>query len=69
MEKTRQTGTFKGLLPDKSYGFIEIKETNSTLFIHEKNIEGTVNERDYVEFLVGEGRDGRPEAFHMKKVS
>ena len=69
LEKTRQTGTFKGLLPDKSYGFIEIKETNSTLFIHEKNIEGTVNEGDYVEFLVGEGRDGRPEASHMKKVS
>lgn len=69
LEKTRQTGTFKGLLPNNSYGFIEINGADIDLFVHQKNIEGTINEGDFVEFLVGEGRDGRPAAKDMKKVA
>jgi len=63
------TGTIKGLVTDRGYGFIQTAEERD-LFFHRSELQGvdyaTLREGQQVEFELGQGRDGRPQATRVR---
>jgi len=63
-------GTIK-LISDRGFGFIRTAE-DKDLFFHRKELEGvdydSLREGKEVEFEVGQGRNGRPQAVSVKLV-
>jgi len=61
-------GTIQRLM-DRGFGFIKTGDEKD-LFFHRSNLEGVefndLNEGQKVEFEVGTGRDGRPEAIKVR---
>ena len=61
-------GTIRRLM-DRGYGFIK-GEKEEDLFFHRNDIEGvefaSLSEGQEVEFEMGHGRDGRPQAVNVK---
>ncbi len=61
-------GTIRRLI-DGSYGFIK-GEGDEDLFFHRNNLQGieyqSLREGQEVEFDVGQGRDGRPQAVNVR---
>jgi len=62
-------GTIKQLIKDKGFGFIKI-EQGVDLFFHRSELQGvdydSLGEGQEVEFEVGRGREGRPQAVKVK---
>ena len=58
-------GTIKRLILDRGFGFIQTAE-DEELFFHRNDIEGvefaSLREGQEVEFEMGQGRGGRPQA-------
>jgi len=58
-------GTIRRLITDRGFGFIKT-EQEEDLFFHRSEIEGvefaSLSEGQEVEFEMGRGRDGRPQA-------
>ena len=58
-------GTVKRLITDRGFGFIQAEE-GKDLFFHRNDVQGvdysSLREGQKVEFEVGKGRDGRPQA-------
>ena len=58
-------GTIKRLILDRGFGFIQTAE-DEDLFYHRNDIEGvefaSLREGQEVEFEMGQGRGGRPQA-------
>ncbi len=58
-------GTIKRLILDRGFGFIQTAE-DEDLFFHRNDIEGvefaSLREGQEVEFEMGQGRGGRPQA-------
>jgi CspA family cold shock protein len=65
-------GTIKKLISDKGFGFIQTAE-GKDLFFHRSQLEGldysSLKEGQEVEYEVGTGRGGRPEATKVKLAS
>lgn len=63
-------GTVKFFSNTKGWGFITC-EDGKDVFVHYTGIlmEGrkTLNQNDVVEFEIGEGKDGRPQAVNVKR--
>ncbi len=61
-------GTIRRLM-DRGYGFIK-GEQEEDLFFHRNDLEGvefnSLNEGQVVEFDMGQGRDGRPQAVKVR---
>jgi len=61
-------GTIRRLM-DRGFGFIKTGDEKD-LFFHRNNLEGVefndLNEGQEVEFEIGKGRDGRPEATKVR---
>ena len=62
-------GTIRRLITDRGFGFIRTAE-GADLFFHQSGIEGaefaTLREGQEVEFEIGKGRDGRPQAVRVR---
>jgi len=62
-------GTIRRLVADRGFGFIRI-EQRGDLFFHRKELQGvdynSLREGQEVEFEVGKGRDGRPQAVRVR---
>ncbi len=62
-------GTIKRLILDRGFGFIQTAE-DEELFFHRNDIEGvefaSLREGQAVEFEMGQGRGGRPQAEKVK---
>lgn len=62
-------GTIRRLITDRGFGFIK-GEGEEDLFFHRNDLEGvdynSLTEGQQVEFEVGQGRDGRPQAVKVK---
>ena len=62
-------GTIKRLM-DRGFGFIKTEEQEEDLFFHRNELEGveftSLSEGQEVEFEMGRGRDGRPQASKVK---
>ena len=62
-------GTIRRLITDRGFGFIKT-EQEEDLFFHRSEIEGvefaSLSEGQEVEFEMGRGRDGRPQAVKVK---
>ena len=62
-------GTIKRLIADRGFGFIQTEE-GKDLFFHRNELQGvqftTLREGQEVEFEMGQGRDGRPQAVRVK---
>jgi CspA family cold shock protein len=58
-------GTIKRLM-DRGFGFIKTEEQEEDIFFHRNDIEGvefsSLREGQEVEFEMGQGRGGRPQA-------
>ena len=58
-------GTIRRLIADRGFGFIQTAE-GKDLFFHRSELEGvdysSLREGQEVEYEVGQGRNGRPEA-------
>ena len=61
--------TIKRLIADRGFGFIQTDE-GKDLFLHRSNLEGvdysSLREGQQVEYEVGKGRNGRPEAVRVR---
>jgi CspA family cold shock protein len=61
-------GTIRRLM-DRGYGFIKTEEKED-LFFHRNDLEGVefdgLSEGQEVEFEMGQGRDGRPQAVKVR---
>lgn len=64
-------GTIRRLITDRGFGFIKIEE-DKDLFFHRSQLEGvdfgSLREGQEVEYEVGQGRNGRPEAVKVRLV-
>ena len=64
-------GTIRRLITDRGLGFIRA-EQREDLFFHRSQLEGvdfnSLREGQGVEFEVGKGRDGRPQAVRVRLV-
>ena len=62
-------GTIRRLITDRGFGFIQTTE-GKDLFFHRSQLEGvdysSLREGQEVEFEVGQGRSGRPEAVRVR---
>ena len=62
-------GTIKRLITDRGFGFIQI-EQGEDLFFHRSELQGvdfdSLREGQEVEFEVGRGRSGRPQAVKVR---
>jgi len=62
-------GTIRRLFTDRGFGFIET-ERGEELFFHRSQIQGidynSLREGQRVEFEVGKGRNGRPQAIRVR---
>ena len=62
-------GTIRRLITDRGFGFIQTAE-GKDLFFHRSQLEGvdysSLREGQEVEFEVGQGRSGRPEAVSVR---
>ncbi len=62
-------GTIKRLIADRGFGFIKTEEEKE-LFFHRNDLEGveynSLTEGQQVEFEIGQGRDGRPQAVRVR---
>jgi len=62
-------GTIRRLITDRGFGFIQTAE-GKDLFFHRSQLEGvdysSLREGQEVEFEVGQGRSGRPEAVRVR---
>ncbi len=65
-------GKIKKLIRDKAYGFIQTEE-GKDLFFHQSQLQGvdysSLKEGQEVEYEVGTGRSGHPEAAKVKLPS
>jgi len=63
-------GTIRWLMTDRGYGFIKT-EDEKDLFFHRSELEevdyNSLTEGQQVEFEIGQGRDGRPQAVKVLK--
>jgi CspA family cold shock protein len=64
-------GTIRRLIADRGFGFIRTAE-GADLFFHRSATQGvdydSLREGKQVEFEVGKGRDGRPQAIKVRPV-
>ena len=62
-------GTIRRLITDRGFGFIQAAD-GAELFFHRNELEAvdynSLTEGQQVEFEIGEGRDGRPQAVKVK---
>ena len=62
-------GTIRRLIADRGFGFIQTAE-DKDLFFHRSKLEGveysSLREGQEVEYEVGQGRNGRPEAVGVR---
>ena len=62
-------GTIRRLITDRGFGFIRTGD-GKDLFFHRNDLEGvdytSLREGQEVEFEVGKGRDGRPQAIKVR---
>jgi len=62
-------GTIRRLVADRGFGFIQTAEGRD-LFFHRNELQGvayhSLREGQQVEFEVGRGRDGRPQAVRVR---
>jgi CspA family cold shock protein len=62
-------GTIRRLISDRGFGFIKT-EDETDLFFHRNELQevdyGSLTEGQAVEFDIGEGRDGRPQAVRVR---
>ena len=62
-------GTIRRLITDRGFGFIRT-ERGEDLFFHRNQLQGveysSLREGQQVEFEVGHGRDGRPQAVKVR---
>jgi len=62
-------GTIRRLITDRGFGFIQAEESTD-LFFHRNELEGvefnSLTEGQEVEFDMGQGRDGRPQAVKVR---
>lgn len=62
-------GTIRRLITDRGLGFIRT-ERGEDLFFHRNQLQGveynSLREGQQVEFEVGEGRDGHPQAIRVR---
>jgi len=62
-------GTIRRLIADRGFGFIRT-ERGEDLFFHRSKLEGvdysSLREGQEVEYEVGQGRNGRPEAVGVR---
>ena len=62
-------GTIKRLIADRGFGFLRTAE-GKDLFFHRSELQGvdynSLRERQEVEFEMGKGRDGRPQAVKVR---
>jgi CspA family cold shock protein len=68
-----EKGVVRWFNAKRGYGFIQM-ENGSDIFVHFSQIKGNdeykiLYENDKVQFTVGEGKKGRPEAIDVMKVS
>ena len=65
----RMHGQVKWFNDDKGYGFIAPDDRTADIFVHFSGIKGagrkSLSENDKVEYDVGPGRDGRPQAINV----
>jgi len=62
-------GTIRRLIADRGFGFIQTPE-GTDLFFHRSELEevdyNSLREGQQVEFEIGQGRDGRPQAVKVR---
>ena len=62
-------GTVKRLIKDRGFGFVKIKQ-GEDLFFHSSELQGvdfdSLGEGQEVEFEVGQGRSGSPQAVKVR---
>ena len=62
-------GTIRRLIADRGFGFIQTVE-GTDLFFHSSELQGVqfaiLREGQEVEFEMGQGRDGRPQAVSVR---
>jgi len=62
-------GTIRRLITDRGFGFIQTAE-GKDLFFHRSQLQGvdysSLREGQQVEYEVGQGRSGRPEAVSVR---
>jgi len=62
-------GTIRRLIADRGFGFIKTEEEQD-LFFHRNDLQGvnydSLREGQEVEFEVGQGRNGRPQAIGVR---
>jgi len=62
-------GTIRRLITDRGFGFIQTEESTD-LFFHRSALEevdySSLTEGQQVEFEIGQGRDGRPQAVKVR---
>jgi len=62
-------GTIRRLITDRGFGFIKTEEEKE-LFFHRNDLEeveySSLTEGQQVEFEIGQGRDGRPQAVKVR---
>ncbi len=65
-------GTVKWFSAEKGYGFIEVEQGAEDVFVHYSAIDSsgfrTLNEGQKVEFDVVTGRNGKPQADHVRPL-
>jgi tetratricopeptide (TPR) repeat protein/cold shock CspA family protein len=66
----RPVGCVKKYFDDRGYGFLEVEGQRNDLFFHITEVVGrdSVSIGEYLEYSVGEGKDGRPCATDLKTM-